>query len=82
MPAIRLSYIVPFNPLGKPGRTLVMAAQQYNCCYKRLKRGSSVSPYPDPASVYQRSALSDPEDDMFEDLYLDDMFVESLHPLG
>jgi hypothetical protein len=83
MPAIRSSFIVPFNPLGNLGGTLVTAAQWYNHNFKRIKRGSTVSPYPDPASIYWRSALSDPKDNMFEDIYLNDIFVvELLHPLG
>jgi hypothetical protein len=36
------------------------------------------SPYPDPATIYRRSAISDPEDDMFEDIYLADMWVYCL----
>jgi hypothetical protein len=67
------SNIVSFNPLGNPQGTMFTMAQRYNHNFKHIKRGSSVSPYPEVASVYRRSVLSDLEDDMFEDLYLDDM---------
>jgi hypothetical protein len=70
MPAICSSFIVLFNPLGNLGGTLITAAQWYNHNFKRIKRGLSVSPYPNLATVYQRSVLSNPEDDMFEDLIL------------
>jgi hypothetical protein len=73
MPAIRTSYIVPFNPLGAPGPTILAAAQSFNRDFKRLRRGSAVTPYPDPANIYRRSAISDPGDDMFEDVYLRDL---------
>jgi hypothetical protein len=73
MPAIRSSYIVPFNPLGNPLGTILTAAQRYNRSFKHIKRGSSTSPYPDLATIYHRLAISDPEDNMFEDIYLGDM---------
>ena len=49
------------------------AAQRYNRGFKRIKRGSAIAPYPDPATIYRRSALCDPADDMFEDVYLSDL---------
>jgi hypothetical protein len=70
---IRSSYIVPFDPFGNPGGTILSAAQRYNQAFKRVQRGSSTSPYPDTTLVYGRSAISCPGDDMFEDLYLSDM---------
>jgi hypothetical protein len=73
MSAIRNSYIVSFDSFGNPGCTILSATQCYNWGYKRIKQGSSVAPYPDAASVYRRLAISCPEDDMFEDLYLGDM---------
>jgi hypothetical protein len=73
MPATPSSYIVPFDPLGNPLGTIPTAAQRYNRGYKRIKRGSALSPYPDPATIYRRSAISDPGDDMFEDIYMSDM---------
>jgi hypothetical protein len=51
----------------------VTAAQRYNQGFKRIKRGSAVVPYPDPATIYRRSAIADPGDDMFEDIYMGDM---------
>jgi hypothetical protein len=74
MLAIPTSYIVPFNPLGNPLGTLLTAAQHYNWGFKRIKRGSVVALYPDPATIYRRSAISDPGDDIFEDMYLGDMY--------
>jgi hypothetical protein len=73
MSAIHNSYIVPFDPLGNPLGTLLTAAQWYNWGFKHIKRGSATSPYPDPATVYHRLAISDPGDNMFEDIYLQDM---------
>ena len=73
MPAIPTSYIVPFDPLGNPLGTILTAAQRYNRGFKRIKRGSAIAPYPDPATIYRRSALCDPADDMFEDIYLSDL---------
>jgi hypothetical protein len=75
MPAIPNSYIIPFDPLGNPLGTLLTAAQRYNRGFKRIKRGSVMSPYPDPACVYRRSVISDLGDDMFKDVYLGDMWV-------
>ena len=43
MVAICNSYIVPFNPLGAPGPTILTAAQNYNRAFKCLKRGSTVT---------------------------------------
>ena len=73
MPALPNSYIVPFDPFGNPLGTILTAAQRYNRGFKCIKRGSAVAPYPDPATIYRRSALCDPDDDMFEDVYLSDM---------
>jgi hypothetical protein len=75
MPAIPSSYIVLFNPLGNPLGTILTAAQRYNWGFKRIKRGSAVAPYPDPATIYHQSAISDPGDDMFEDVYMGDLWV-------
>ena len=72
--AIPSSYIVPFDPLGNPLGTILTAAQRYNRGFKRIKRGSAVAPYPDPATIYRRSAIDCPGDDMFEDIYLGDMY--------
>jgi hypothetical protein len=73
MPAIPSSYIVPFDPLGNPLGTLLTAAQRYNRGFKRIKRGSAVAPYPDPTTIYRWSAICDPEDDMFKEVYMGDM---------
>jgi hypothetical protein len=73
MPSFRSSYIVPFDPHGAPGSTILTAAQSFNRDFKRLRWGSAVSPYPDPANIYRQSAISDPGDDMFEDVYLRDL---------
>jgi hypothetical protein len=73
MSAIPSSYIVPFVPLGNPLGTILTAAQRYNQGFKHIQRGSVVRPYPDPATIYRRSAISDPGDDMFEDIYLSEM---------
>ena len=73
VPALPTSYIVPFDPLGNPLGTILPAAQRYNWGFKHIKRGSAIAPYPDPATIYRRSALCDPGDDMFKDVYLSDM---------
>jgi hypothetical protein len=73
MPTIPSSYIVPFDPLGNPLGTILTAAQRYNRGYKRIKRGLAVAPYPDPTTIYHWSVISDPGDDMFEDVYMGDM---------
>ena len=57
MAPIHSSYIVPFNPQGAPGPTIL----------------TTMTPYPDLANIYRRLAISDPGDDMFEDLYLSDL---------
>ena len=75
MPAIPTSYIVPFNPLSNPLGTILTAAQRYNRGFKHIKRGSAIAPYPDPATIYRWSALCDPENDMFEDIYLSDLWA-------
>ena len=74
MPAIPNSYIVPFGPLGNPLGTILTVTQCYNRGFKRLRRGSAVSLYPNPANIYRRSAISDPGDDMFTDVYMSDMY--------
>ena len=78
MPAIPTSYIVLFDPLGNPLGTILTAAQRYNRGFKRIKQGSAVAPYPNPATIYRWSALCDPADDMFEDVYLSDMWASCL----
>jgi hypothetical protein len=78
MSAIHNSYIDPFDPLGNPLGMILTVAQHYNRGFKCIKRGSSMSPYPDPATIYRWLAISDPEDDMFEDIYLVDMWVSCL----
>jgi hypothetical protein len=74
MPAIPNSYIVPFDPLGNPLGTILTATQRYNQGFKCIKRGLSTTPYPDPAIIYRRSAISNPGDNMFTDVYLSDMY--------
>jgi hypothetical protein len=69
------SYIVLFDPHGALLPTILTAAQNYIKVFKHLKWGSAVTLYPDPATVYHRSAISNPGSDMFEDLFLDDMWV-------
>ena len=73
MPAIPTSYIVPFDPLGNPLGTILAAAQCYNQGFKHIKRGSAVTPYPDPATIYRWLAICDPVDDMFKDVYMSDL---------
>jgi hypothetical protein len=73
MPAVPTSYLVPFDPLGNPLGTILTTAQLYNRGFKHIKWGSAVAPYPDPATIYRQSAISDPADDMFEDIYLGNM---------
>ena len=73
MASIHNSYLVPFNPLRAPGPTILTTTQEFNREFKRLKQGSSMNPYPNPANVYQQSALTNPGDDMFDDLYLNDL---------
>ena len=73
MPAIPTSYIVPFDPLGNPLGTILTTAQHYDWGFKHIKRGLAIAPYPNPATIYRRSALCDPENDMFKDIYLSDL---------
>jgi hypothetical protein len=75
MPATPSSYIIPFDPLGNPLGTILIAAQRYNQGFKCIKRGSAVAPYPDPATIYCRLAISDPGDDMFANIYMGDLYV-------
>ena len=74
MPAVPNSYIVPFDPLGNPLGMILTAAQRYNQGFKRIKRGLVTCLYHDPATIYHHSAISDPEDDMFANIYLSDMY--------
>jgi hypothetical protein len=73
MAPLHTSYIVPFDPQGAPGPTILTTTQSFNRDFKRLRQGSAVTPYPDLANVYRRSAIADPGDDMFEDVYLRDL---------
>ena len=73
MPALPTSYIIPFDPLGNPLGTILTTSQRYNQGFKHIKRGSAIAPYPDLATIYHRSVLSDPENDMFKDIYMGDM---------
>jgi hypothetical protein len=75
MAPIHNLYIISFNPLGTLGPTILTTAQKFNKMYKHIKWGSSVTPYPDLATIYCRLVISNPGDDMFEDIYLDDMWV-------
>ena len=72
-PAIPTSYIILFDPLGNPLGTILTAAQRYNQGFKCIKQGSAIAPYPNPATIYCQSALCNPENDMFEDIYLSDL---------
>jgi hypothetical protein len=65
---------VPFNPLGALLPTILTAPQNYNKMFKCIKEGLAVTPYPDPATIYHWSVISNPGDDMFEDIYLDDLY--------
>jgi hypothetical protein len=69
------SYIILFNPVGNPLGTRFTATQKFNRNHYRPKRGSRVTPYPEVSVVYERSALDNPGDDMFKDLFLDDLWV-------
>jgi hypothetical protein len=75
MPAIPNSYIIPFDPLGNPLGTILTATQCYNQGFKRIKRGSATALYPDPATIYCHSVISDLGDDMFADVYMGDLYV-------
>jgi hypothetical protein len=74
MSSIHSSYIMPFDPLGNPLGTILTTTQRYNRGFKRILRGLAVHPYPDPATIYRQSAIADPGDDMFKDVYLGDMY--------
>jgi hypothetical protein len=74
MPAIPNSYIVPFDPLGNSLGTILTATQRYNQGFKHIKRGSATALYPDPTTIYCRSAISDLGDDMFANMYMGDMY--------
>jgi hypothetical protein len=74
MAPIHNSYLVPFDPLGAPGPTILTATQEYNKMFKHLKWGLAVTPYPDLATVYRQLVISNAGDDMFDDLYLGDMY--------
>jgi hypothetical protein len=73
MAPIHSSYVVLFNPLGALLPTILTTAQLYNNMHKCIKRGSSVTPYPDPATIYRWLVIVNPGDDMFKELYLDDL---------
>ena len=75
MAPIHSSYIVLFDPVRAPLPTILTTTQEYNKGFKHIKQGLSVTPYPDPATIYCQLAISDPGDDMFEDIYLDDLYV-------
>jgi hypothetical protein len=40
-----------------------------------ISRGDQVTPYPKVSVVYERSTIDNPGDDVFEDLFLDDLWV-------
>jgi hypothetical protein len=76
MPAIRSTYIVPFDPVHNSKGEFNTAKLSYNRQKFRTKRGSSVTSYPSFAEVYTRSERAVADADPFDDLMLDD-FVQA-----
>ena len=74
MAPIHNSYIIAFDSLGAPGPTILTTTQEFNREFKCLKWGSLVNPYPNLANVYCWSALTNLGDDMFKDLYLNNLY--------
>jgi hypothetical protein len=72
---IRLSYIVPFDPEGHAMETTAHAWSWYNHHLFRQQQDNRMVPYPTVDTVYERSATDHLGDNMFVDLFLDDMFV-------
>jgi hypothetical protein len=64
--------------------TTAHAWSQYNRHLICQQQGNHMSPYPTVDTVYKQSTTDHPGDDMFEDLFLDDMYVvaELFHPCG
>ena len=72
---IRSSYIVPWDPRGHPMETATYAWSCFNCHHFSQQRNDCFAPYPSVDTVYQRSDTDCPGDDMFEDLFMDDLYV-------
>ena len=72
-PVIESSYIRPFNPEGHALETATQAWSRYNRHHFMERRDDRMKPYPEVDVVYLRSDTWKASDDMFKDLFLDDM---------
>jgi hypothetical protein len=81
---IQSSYIVPWDLEGWPMETTTHAWSHYNRHLPREEHGVWTNLYPTVNTVYAYSTTNCVGDDMFKDLFLDDMYVvvELLHLLG
>ena len=72
---IRSSYIVLWDPRGHPMETAAYAWSRFNRHHFSQQRNDRFAPYPSVDDVYKRSDTDRPGDDMFEDLFMDDLYV-------
>ena len=72
---IKSSYIIPWDPRNHPMETAAHAWSRYNRHNFSQQRDNRFEPYPSVDDVYQQSNTDRPGDDMFEDLFMDDLYV-------
>ena len=78
--SIKSSYIVPWDPEGHPMETAAYAWSRYNCHHFLHQQDNCFAPYLSVDDVYKRSDTDRPGDDMFEDLFMDDLSLGARGP--
>ena len=72
---IKSSYIIPWDPRNHPMETAAHAWSRYNRHNFSQQRDNCFKPYLSVDDVYQQSNTDRPGDNMFEDLFMDDLYV-------
>ena len=72
-PVIESTYIRPFDPEGHALETAAQAWSRYNRHHFVERRDDRMKPYPEVDVVYLYSDTWKASDNMFKDLFLDDM---------
>ena len=75
---IKSSYIVPWDPVGHPMETTTYAWSRYNRHHFSHQRDNRFALYPSVDAVYKQSDTNRPGDDMFKDLFMDDLWASRL----
>ena len=76
-PAIQIesSYIVPWDPVGHPMETATYTWSWFKRHHFLHQRDNRFELYPSVNNVYKQSDTDRPGDDMFKDLFMDDLYV-------